>query len=85
MKKNYVTICAKCGRGFLKTSASALVDTQPIWWMEDPYVPRQNPMKMLEGPMCNGRLMRVDRDAEIVRRRALEIVPASEVEILDNG
>lgn len=76
---SYVTICAKCGRGFpYKPSSEALVDSMPLWWMA-----ASEPGKMLEGPRCNGRLVRVDRQKQVEKVWAEDgIVPANEVEII---
>lgn len=76
----YVTICTRCGRGFpYKPSCEALIDSMPVWWMADP----MRPGKMIEGPRCDGRLMRVNRQRQIEIVWADDgIVPASEVEVL---
>lgn len=79
--KVFVVICSKCGRGILGGSRAAIVDDIPLWWMAHPTIPG----KMLEGPRCGGRIMRVERMPQIERLNREAIVPANEVEILDNG
>ena len=52
---NAVKICTKCGRGIIgERSINAPHDKQPVWWTSGE-----------TGPMCNGRLAWVARDAQV--------------------
>jgi hypothetical protein len=61
-----VAVCSKCGRGFLRQIVRGrlkpvehLVDSQPIWWLQD-----------VEGPRCDGSIMHIDRMKQIERVHA---------------
>lgn len=69
--REYVVICARCGRGVLGQSRRAVIDTMPVWWTQD-----------AEGPKCGGRLMNVNRRKQVEAVWADPIVPANEQEIL---
>jgi hypothetical protein len=69
--REYVVICARCGRGILGQSRKAVIDTMPVWWTTD-----------VEGPPCGGRIMSVERKAQVEAVWAEPIVPANEQEIL---
>lgn len=77
VKVALVVVCSKCGRGILGASRAASVDRQPTWWLVD------DNGKPLEGPMCNGLLVSVERNAQVQKVWADPIVPASEMEVLD--
>lgn len=52
-----VAVCTKCGRGMIgKAARDSAVDTQPVWWTSDQ-----------EGPLCNGRVIHVDRQKQLER------------------